>query len=82
MLGTLRQFNTDFGRAIERHRDVSKADELKRITAPFIMRRLKADPGIADELPKKVGNVCVRYFMGGGCSRDLLYRWFKTRMQP
>jgi superfamily II DNA or RNA helicase len=38
---------------IELNRDAETAQRLRQITAPFLLRRLKADPSIAPDLPPK-----------------------------
>ncbi|WKD57858.1 ATP-dependent helicase HepA [Corynebacterium capitovis DSM 44611] len=57
MLGTQSFFRNHFARAIETRRDEELADQLgerlRRLTAPFILRRLKTDPAIIDDLPNK-----------------------------
>lgn len=52
-LGDAAAFRTAWRVPIELHRDAEAAAALKRITAPFLLRRLKTDEGIAPELPPK-----------------------------
>lgn len=52
-LGDAATFRSAWRVPIELHRDVEAAEELKRITAPFLLRRLKTDPKIVPELPEK-----------------------------
>ena len=59
LLGSPAQFRRDFVMPIEEHRDRAAIDRFRRITSPFLLRRVKTDPGILDELPEK--NV-VDYF--------------------
>lgn len=59
LLGSPAQFRRDFVMPIEEHRDRVAIDRFRRITSPFLLRRVKTDPGILDELPEK--NV-VDYF--------------------
>ncbi len=54
LLGSASAFRTRFAIPIERYRDEAAADLLKRITAPFILRRLKTDRAIIADLPDKV----------------------------
>jgi SNF2 family DNA or RNA helicase len=54
LLGTRRAFRTRFGRDAERDTSGEAARQLGRLIAPFLLRRLKSDPGIAPELPPKV----------------------------
>jgi len=53
-LGSARGFRKDFALPIEKYRNEERADMLRRITQPFILRRLKTDPAIIDDLPEKV----------------------------
>ncbi|MCP1387355.1 DEAD/DEAH box helicase [Corynebacterium sp. TA-R-1] len=61
MLGSQTFFRNHFAKAIESGRDEALADEmgqrLQRLTAPFILRRLKTDPAIIDDLPDKAEHV-------------------------
>ena len=59
LLGTPAQFRREFVDPIEERRDRGAIDRFRQITAPFLLRRVKTDPGILDELPEK--NV-VDYF--------------------
>jgi len=53
-LGTLANFAKDFRKPIEVNRSPETAERLRRITEPFILRRLKTDKEIAPDLPEKV----------------------------
>lgn len=53
-LDVLSKFRTNFSIPIERDRDEYRADIFKKMTAPFIMRRLKTDKSIIDDLPEKI----------------------------
>ncbi|AZA11202.1 DEAD/DEAH box helicase [Corynebacterium gerontici] len=53
VLGTASSFRNNFARAIERYNDEAASARLKRLSAPFILRRLKSDPSIIDDLPEK-----------------------------
>ncbi|QPK83995.1 DEAD/DEAH box helicase [Corynebacterium qintianiae] len=57
MLGSQTFFRNHFSKAIESRRDEELAAEmserLRRLTTPFILRRLKTDPAIIDDLPEK-----------------------------
>ncbi|MEX0892965.1 MAG: DEAD/DEAH box helicase [Gemmatimonadota bacterium] len=53
LLGAERGFRRDYALPIERYRDGERADALRRLTAPFILRRLKTDGGIIRDLPDK-----------------------------
>ncbi|MBO3735460.1 DEAD/DEAH box helicase [Glycomyces niveus] len=52
LLGTLTAFRDAYGRAAERG-DPETAARLAAMLRPFMLRRLKTDPGIAPELPAK-----------------------------
>lgn len=54
ILGTPEQFRTRFATPIERRQDDRSAVLLRRITQPYILRRLKSDPSIIDDLPEKI----------------------------
>ena len=51
MLGSLAQFRGNFAAAIERDADVDAQGRLRRLIAPFVLRRLKAD--VLDDLPER-----------------------------
>lgn len=53
MLGSAREFRTKFAIPIERDGSAEMLLQLQAITGPFILRRLKSDPAIAPDLPKK-----------------------------
>lgn len=55
-LGALKRFNDDFGRPIQRDHDQKQAALFKKITAPFMLRRLKSDKKIIADLPDKIEN--------------------------
>lgn len=53
-LGTQTHFKRHFFIPIQAQRDPDAADRLKKITGPFILRRLKTDKTIISDLPEKV----------------------------
>ena len=53
-LGNLKEFTETYGNPIERLNDRETADKLKKVTAPFMMRRLKSDKNIISDLPEKI----------------------------
>ncbi|NGN69707.1 DEAD/DEAH box helicase [Streptomyces sp. A7024] len=53
LLGGLKNFRARHARAIESEGDPDAAERLARLVRPFVLRRRKADPGIAPELPPK-----------------------------
>ena len=54
LLGTNRSFRDRFAIPIEREHDAEATERLRRITAPFLLRRLKSDRTIIDDLPDKI----------------------------
>ena len=57
LLGTARQFRQQFGAPIERERDASATAALRLLTAPFLLRRTKADRSLVPDLPDKVEQI-------------------------
>jgi len=53
-LGSAQKFHENFALQIEKYRDLDRAERLRRMTQPFILRRLKTDPAIIRDLPDKV----------------------------
>jgi SNF2 family DNA or RNA helicase len=53
-LGGETEFRRSFSRPIERANDAEAAAQLRRLTAPFILRRLKTDRSIISDLPEKL----------------------------
>lgn len=53
-LGSASNFRTRFATPIERDHDEAKLDRLKRLVAPFVLRRVKTDPNISKDLPDKI----------------------------
>jgi intein/homing endonuclease len=54
LLGSAERFRTRFAVPIERNGNEEAADRLKRITSPFVLRRLKTDKTIISDLPDKL----------------------------
>ena len=54
LLGSLRSFKGRFAAPIERDHDPDATALLRRITTPFLLRRLKTDRSIIDDLPDKI----------------------------
>jgi SNF2 family DNA or RNA helicase len=54
LLGPAERFRRQFVIPIERNADVEATDRLKRLTAPFILRRLKTDKSVIADLPDKL----------------------------
>jgi superfamily II DNA or RNA helicase len=53
LLGPLEAFRREFALPIERYGNNDAAARLRRIVGPFILRRLKSDPTIIQDLPPK-----------------------------
>ncbi|MDR0316276.1 MAG: DEAD/DEAH box helicase family protein [Treponema sp.] len=53
-LGSAAEFRNEFRRPIEALRSREKAEALRKITAPFLLRRLKTDKSIIRDLPEKI----------------------------
>lgn len=54
LLGSQRSFRERFATPIERYGDDERAAALRRITAPFVLRRVKTDRAIIEDLPDKI----------------------------
>lgn len=57
VLGSASFFRNHFARAIERYQDEVRTEQLRALTAPLILRRLKTDPNIIEDLPEKTENI-------------------------
>jgi len=53
-LGTQSEFKRNFFLPIQTRQDSQAAERLKRITGPFLLRRLKTDQSIISDLPEKL----------------------------
>src|SRR6266550_3727085 len=53
-LGSGTDFRKKFGIPIEKYHDASRAESLKRLIQPFVLRRLKTDKAIIQDLPDKM----------------------------
>lgn len=54
LLGNATAFKKTYAVPIERHADTQAAERLKRLTGPFVLRRLKTDKSIISDLPEKL----------------------------
>jgi SNF2 family DNA or RNA helicase len=54
LLGSQRDYKSRFATPIERHGDRDASELLRKLTGPFILRRLKSDRSIIKELPEKI----------------------------
>lgn len=55
-LGSQKVFRSAFGVPIERYQDQEAAAQLRRLTSPFVLRRVKSDPAVIQDLPDKFEN--------------------------
>ncbi|OTA19075.1 ATP-dependent DNA helicase RecQ [Xenorhabdus beddingii] len=53
-LGTLKRFEQEYTTPIQINRDRQVAERFQRVTAPFLLRRLKSDRNVISDLPDKV----------------------------
>lgn len=53
-LGARKAFRENFALPIERYQDQAALAQLKQLTTPFILRRVKTDPRVISDLPEKV----------------------------
>jgi hypothetical protein len=54
LLSSVNTFRARFAVPIERYGDEDAAARLRRVTSPFILRRLKTDPAVISDLPEKI----------------------------
>lgn len=54
MLGSPEQFRTRYAIPIERYGDDTAARRVRAITRPYLLRRVKTDPAVIDDLPEKI----------------------------
>jgi non-specific serine/threonine protein kinase len=57
LLGSLPRFQQRYATPIERDRDATAAEQLRRITRPFVLRRTKADKTLVPDLPDKIEQI-------------------------
>jgi hypothetical protein len=57
LLGPFTRFKEHFAVPVERWRDPDATGRLRRMVAPFLLRRLKSDPAVAADLPPKIESV-------------------------
>lgn len=53
-LGTLHDFTEHYARPIQREGNMHVAERFRKVTAPFMMRRLKTDKSVISDLPDKI----------------------------
>lgn len=54
ILGGFKEFQETYATPIEMDNDAAVAEKLKKVSAPFMMRRLKSDKSIISDLPDKI----------------------------
>ncbi|EHB56131.1 SNF2-related protein [Mycolicibacterium rhodesiae JS60] len=54
LLGSPEAFRTRYAIPVERYGHTEPAERLRAITRPYILRRVKTDPTIIDDLPEKI----------------------------
>jgi len=54
VLGTGDRFRQRYAIPVERHGDTEAAQRLRMVTRPYLLRRLKTDSDIIDDLPEKI----------------------------
>ncbi|MGH4006389.1 MAG: DEAD/DEAH box helicase, partial [Pseudonocardiaceae bacterium] len=54
LLGSTELFRTRYAIPVERYGQTEPAQRLRAITRPYVLRRLKTDPTIIDDLPEKI----------------------------
>ncbi|MEY3248911.1 MAG: hypothetical protein RL742_954 [Bacteroidota bacterium] len=53
-LGSLKEFTDEYAKPIELECNHAAIDRLRRVTAPFLLRRVKTDKSIISDLPEKI----------------------------
>ncbi|MFM9958581.1 MAG: DEAD/DEAH box helicase [Phycisphaerales bacterium] len=54
LMGGVEEFRRNFAVPIERFHDKGRSRQLKGLVRPFVLRRLKTDPGVISDLPEKI----------------------------
>ena len=54
LLGSAASFKKRYAEPVERHGDEEAAQRLRRLTGPFVLRRVKTDKSIISDLPEKL----------------------------
>nr|WP_203454214.1 DEAD/DEAH box helicase [Jiangella aurantiaca] len=54
ILGSSERFRARYAIPVERYGHTEPAEQLRTITRPYVLRRLKTDPRIIDDLPEKI----------------------------
>jgi SNF2 family DNA or RNA helicase len=56
-LGSREAFRSNFALPIERYNDHAATEKLKKLVNPFILRRVKTDPTVIQDLPEKLETI-------------------------
>ena len=59
LLGTRASFGRRFAAPIEKRHDGAAAARLRRLVAPFVLRRSKTDPAVVADLPSKIERTVI-----------------------
>ncbi|MCD6285737.1 MAG: DEAD/DEAH box helicase, partial [Anaerolineae bacterium] len=54
LLGTRQSFRKRYALPIERYQDAEATAKLRKLVEPFVLRRLKTDPAVIQDLPEKL----------------------------
>jgi SNF2 family DNA or RNA helicase len=54
LLGSSEVFRARYAIPVERYGQTEPAERLRRVTRPYVLRRVKTDPAIIDDLPEKI----------------------------
>lgn len=54
LLGGPKDFRARYAIPVERHQDAQAAARLRRIVEPYLLRRVKTDPAVINDLPEKI----------------------------
>lgn len=54
LLGNATEFRREFAVPIEKHHEADRAERLRRLIRPFVLRRRKDDPSVIVDLPEKM----------------------------
>ncbi len=73
VLGTAAEFSENYGVPVEKEKDAGKAEALREKIAPFLLRRLKTDKTVIQDLPEKNE---MKVFCGLTPEQADLYRKF------
>ncbi len=76
-LGNTNWFNEEYAKPIEINQDKKRLEKFRKITSPFIMRRVKSDKNIISDLPDKIEN---NQYCNLGKEQALLYKTITADM--